>query len=259
MDRSKHTSSRDAGYPWPLPDRRLAAPTVLVVEDDADIREMLSVLLDLAELSTIMCGTAEGALELLREQHVDLVLTDYALPGRSGLWLLDCARREGLIRDTPVLVVTAHPEPAGLAGYEVIQKPFDLDELVERVRQRLGQRRSSAPRSLPAAPRGPASRQGGGDGDGECPEPVELIVYVPQGAKRHDGVEQMQKILSRFTSPRVKLTVCEVPRGAGGASCTPGQVLMRRGAGPQTFILGHLSNPDLLLELLNTCGREPEM
>lgn len=257
MDRSKDTCSRTETPPWSMPDGQLAIPTILVVEDDPDIREMLAVLLDLAELSAVTCGTAEAALDLLREQQVDLVLTDYALPGESGLWLLDRAAEEGLIRDTPVLVVTAYPEPAGLAGYEVIQKPFDLDDLVGRVRMRLGQRRSSVSRSIPS-PRSSASSHG--VGSGECPDPVELIVYVPRGAQRQARARQIQEMLSRFISPHVKLTFCEIPPGSGdddGSARTPGQVMVRRGSGPHTFILGHVSKPDLLLELLDGCGQDP--
>jgi CheY-like chemotaxis protein len=43
------------------------------------------------------------------KQAFDLVLTDYALPRKSGLWLLEEAESEGLIQGTPVLIVTAHP------------------------------------------------------------------------------------------------------------------------------------------------------
>jgi DNA-binding NtrC family response regulator len=114
----------------------LARPAVLVIEDDPDVRAMLFTLLDLAGFSAVMCETAEEGLNALREQAFDAILTDYALPRHTGLWLLEQAEAEGLIVDTPVLIVTAHPNVAA-GRYEVIQKPFDLDDLVERIRQRL--------------------------------------------------------------------------------------------------------------------------
>ena len=67
------------------------------------------------------------------------------------MWLLEHAEAEGLIQGTPVLIVTAHPHVDGAAAYEVIQKPFDLDDLVERVRLRMegdrGPRRRRARRA----------------------------------------------------------------------------------------------------------------
>src|SRR5215203_6219946 len=103
--------------------------SVLVVEDDPDIRELMSTLLTLAGFDATACASAEAALEELREQPFDLVLTDYMLPHRSGGWLLEQASAEGLLDATPVLVVTAHPEAPEVSGYEIIQKPFDLEQL----------------------------------------------------------------------------------------------------------------------------------
>lgn len=111
-----------------------AGAAVLLVEDDPDIRELLITLLKLAGFTPTACSTAEQALEQLREHAFDVVLTDYALPNRTGAWLLNRASEEGLLEATPVLVVTAHPSPEDITGFEVIQKPFDLDQLVERVR-----------------------------------------------------------------------------------------------------------------------------
>ena len=91
--------------------------SVLLVEDDPDIREMLITLLELAGFAPTACSSAEAALEQLREESFDLVLTDYMLPRRTGGWLLEQASAEGLIDATPVLVVTAHPHPPDLDGY----------------------------------------------------------------------------------------------------------------------------------------------
>ena len=63
----------------------------------------------MAGFAVVACDTAECGLNALREQEFDLVLTDYALPRQSGLWLLQEAESEGLIQGTPVLIVTAHP------------------------------------------------------------------------------------------------------------------------------------------------------
>ena len=239
---------------------RLAIPTVLLVEDDRDIREMMSTLLDMAGFAVVACDTAECGLNALREQEVDLILTDYALPRHSGIWLLREADSEGLIQGTPVIIVTAHPHVENERGYEVIQKPFDLDELIERVRQRVegaGTPRRRRSSMLPPAASGDTN---GGDKP-QCPEPVELIVYVSsQSPRSFAAVESIKKVLERLNLSRVKLTVCDLSEnGDPGVGADAGELpatLVRRKAEPRTFILGHITSPELLLELLADCDAE---
>lgn len=237
---------------------RLGLSTILLVEDDRDIRELITTLLEMAGFAVVACDTAECGLNALREQAFDLVLTDYALPRYSGMWLLQEAQSEGLIQDTPVLIVTAHPHVENDAGYEVIHKPFDLDDLVERVRQRM--EGTSTPRrrrtAMPPVPGGSDMM----DGDGGGPEPVELILYVSsQSPRSFAAVKTVRKVLERFNASRVKLTVCDLSQNptAGiedAVAFTP--TLVRRRPGPRTFILGHITSPELLLELLADCDAE---
>lgn len=246
----------NASWKLPTADDQLAQPSILLVEDDRDIREMVSTLLELAGFQVHACETAEYGLDALREGTYDLILTDYALPRHSGLWLLEHAEREGLIDGTPVLIVTAHPHVDGARQYEVIHKPFDLDDLIERVRYRVegeGPRRRR-PSLMPG--------NGGTDdgGSSECPDPVELILYVSSKSTRsHAAVRNIQNVLKRFRSSRVKLTVCDLARDPAGGiedgvTFTP--TLVRKTPGPRTFILGHVTNPELLLELLADCDAE---
>lgn len=235
---------------------RLNAATILIVEDDRDTREMLNTLLDLAGFSTVSCDTAEAALYALRERPFDLVLTDYALPSRDGLWLLRQAENEGLITGTPVMIVTAHPSVDDAGQWEVIQKPFDLDDLVERVRQRMD---SGGPRSARRRSARPSRDGREDDGSpGDCPDPIELILYVSaQSPRSISAVRNIKRAMARLKSSKVKLTVCDLSRDplAGAAdSITFTPTLVRRAPGPRTFILGHVSNPDLLIELLGDCG-----
>ena len=233
---------------------RLAQPAILLVEDDRDIREMLETLLETAGFRVHPCESAECGLNALREEDFDLILTDYSLPRRSGLWLLEHAKAEGLLEGTPVLIVTAHPHVEGASGYEVIQKPFDLDDLIERVRYRVegeGPRRRRGPEIRHAG------RAGGNGGASGCPDPVELILYVSsRSARSHAAVRNIRKVLERFDLSRVKLTVCDLARDPAGGiedavAFTP--TLVRKSPGPRTFILGHVTNPDLVLELLADC------
>lgn len=231
----------------------LGRPSILVVEDDPDIRDLLSTLLGIAGFNTQPCASAEEGLEQLREQAFDLVLTDYMLPRHSGGWLLQQASEEGLLDATPVLVATAHPNPRDARGYEIIQKPFDLDELVERVRLRLeGSHKLAAPRLARRAADGPED-----DGDTASGDQIELILYVSaQSPRSAMAMANIKKALSRFQSPKVRLTIHDLSKDpskglSDNIAFTP--TLVKRSPGPRTFILGHMSNPDLLLEMLEGC------
>jgi DNA-binding response OmpR family regulator len=234
----------------------LAQQAILLVEDDPDIREMMATLLGMAGFEVVSCESAECGLNALREQEFDLILTDYALPRQSGLWLLNEAETEGLIQGTPVLIVTAHPDVDAQSAYEVIQKPFDLDELIERVHRRMEGANSGPKRRRFTMPLENGNGPQGGPPD--CPEPVELILYVSsQSPRSFAAVRNIKKVLERFNSSRVKLTVCDLSTNpdagvADAVAFTP--TLVRRTPGPRTFILGHITNPDVLLELLADCG-----
>ena len=231
----------------------LDRPSILLVEDDPDIRDLLVTLLGIAGFETVASETAEEALEQLRESPFDLVLTDYCLPHRTGGWLLKQASAEGLLDSTPALVVTAHPSPQDTEGFEVIAKPFDLDDLVERVRLRLTGERPSRQKPNGGQPR----TRKRDDGEPDCPDPIELILYVDAHSPRSpEAIANIKAVLSRFHSSRVSLTICDLspnPDGGNrdGVAFTP--TLVKRSPGPRTFILGHLTNPALLLELLEGC------
>ena len=249
-------SSPGGAGPWgyELDQDSLARPTVLLVEDDRDIREMVTTLLEMAGFGVVACESAESGLNALREQAFDLVLTDYALPRHSGLWLISEAEQEGLIQGTPVMIVTAHPHLDAESRYEVIYKPFDLDELIERVRRRMEGSDRPRRRRLPLLPHDGNSTMGGGP---DCPEPVELILYVSsQSPRSYAAVRNIKKVLERFHASRVKLTVCDLSTNPSAGiedsvAFTP--TLVRKTPGPRTFILGHITNPELLLELLADC------
>jgi two-component system, cell cycle response regulator CpdR len=262
----EHTSrSSNDVTPWGYSSDadRLAAPAILLVEDDGDIRDMLVTLLEMAGFAVVPCDCAEVALDALREGEFDLVLTDYALPRHSGVWLLRTAEAEGLLQGTPALIVTAHPQIDADGIYEVIRKPFDLDELVERVRQHLEGDRGTRRRRPDVPPGDGDGSHGNASGGGPSgPGPVELILYVSGNSPKADAaVSTMRKVLERFNSPKVVLTVYPLPESA---NCVVADAVEQTGVPPRqnasaarTLILGHITNPELLLELLE--DREPEL
>jgi CheY-like chemotaxis protein len=245
--------------PWEysIDQDRLALPAILLVEDDRDIRDMLTTLLEMSGFTVVGCDTAESGLNALREQEFDLVLTDYALPRQTGLWLLREAHAQGLLQDTPALIVTAHPQVAAGDSYEVIQKPLDLDELIDRIRRRLDAAGGPGRQRRPAKP---TSGDGANGGGFDCPGPIELILYVSSPSPRSKvAVREMEKLLERLNSSRVKLTLCDLserPIGALDGTAAAAAAMARPNLGPRTFILGHITNPELLLELLADCDAD---
>jgi len=118
--------------------------TVLVVDDDAGIRESAAMALEKVGLKTLQAGDVPSALQLLRAHRVDVVLSDIYMPGETGLTLLQAIAER---RDPPrVILMTARGtiETTALAqrigAFDYLAKPFDLGELIARVRAALGGR-----------------------------------------------------------------------------------------------------------------------
>jgi two-component system phosphate regulon response regulator PhoB len=124
---------------------------ILVVEDEADIREMLVVNLRHAGLDPLSAESAEEAVALIEGTPPDLIVLDWMLPGRSGVDLAKDLRAHPKLRTIPVIMLTARAQEGDkLQAFDVgaddyMTKPFSPRELVARVRAML---RRSAPESV---------------------------------------------------------------------------------------------------------------
>jgi len=102
---------------------------ILVVDDDPDIRELLSDRLQLMKLEVTCAADGQEALDLLRQEAAPLTLLDLQLPRVSGMEVLETIRREGL--ETTVIVITASGtveravEAMRAGAYDFIPKPLD--------------------------------------------------------------------------------------------------------------------------------------
>ncbi|MGH7346345.1 MAG: response regulator [Candidatus Rokuibacteriota bacterium] len=117
----------------------LAGKRILLLEDDADSRESMAMLLELAGARVVSIPTAEEALAALQDTAFDAVVTDVAMPGRSGFWLVGQIRQLPSRPTVPVLGVTGHPFPRdGMlrAGFdEQMLKPVSMDRLYQTLTQ----------------------------------------------------------------------------------------------------------------------------
>jgi DNA-binding response OmpR family regulator len=109
---------------------------ILLVEDSEDLRGLMTLILEAEGYLVDSARTAEEGLRLMDAGQYDLVLSDYALPGRTGAWMLREAVARRLLSQG--IIVTAHPNPCDADGFPVIYKPLDFDAFLEQIRECLG-------------------------------------------------------------------------------------------------------------------------
>ena len=115
-------------------------PNILVVEDESNIRELVSLHLRLEELTPVEAADGTSGLDLARGRRFDLVILDLMLPGLDGVTVCRAIRRDSVNADTPILMLTARREESdkvlGLdsGADDYLTKPFGIRELMARVR-----------------------------------------------------------------------------------------------------------------------------
>jgi len=124
---------------------RAVGSCILVVDDDEGVRENLAELFELVGYSVLTAANATEAMEAVRKQAVDLLLTDYRMPGANGVELIESARRArpGL----RAVLMTAFGDTfteiesvrRGAIGY--LNKPFEADEITGLVARILSLKR----------------------------------------------------------------------------------------------------------------------
>ena len=122
--------------------------TVLLVDDEPDILQLLEIALARMNLNTLSAKTLTEAMQLLEHNEPDLCLTDMKLPDGNGLQLVEHVQR--LDRELPVAVITAHGsveaaiDALKLGAFDFVSKPVALDKLRELVGHALNLKRTDA-------------------------------------------------------------------------------------------------------------------
>jgi len=119
-------------------------PTVLVVDDERNIRRTLRMVLEAEDYTVTEAESAEDALKILEGEPVDLGIFDIRLPGMDGLALLSRARE--LWRDLPVIVISGHADTSDVVdavkrgATDFFSKPVDRDRVLVSVKNALARR-----------------------------------------------------------------------------------------------------------------------
>lgn len=137
--RAARTAASPARVATPIAGR----PRVLVVDDEASIRDLLAKTLALAEYDVDLASDGRTALERLRIVPYDLLITDLKMPGVDGLAVIREARR--MKADIPVIIITGFSTEAsaieavnlGVAGY--LTKPFRVPRVLAAAAKALGE------------------------------------------------------------------------------------------------------------------------
>lgn len=114
--------------------------TILIVDDEAAIREMIAVALEMADFSYLEAADALEAHSMIVDKRPDLILLDWMLPGTTGIELARRLKKEETTADIPIIMLTARVEEDNkIRGLEVgaddyITKPFSPRELIARMK-----------------------------------------------------------------------------------------------------------------------------
>jgi two-component system, cell cycle response regulator DivK len=167
--------------------------TVLVVEDDFDTLHPLAELLRLKGYSVSTATEAELGLSVARKQRPNLIITDIALPGKSGLHFIGAVRKDPQIGSTPIIVISGCGPmimvEAEAAGADCcLQKPISIELFWAAIDQVFGVT-SESPTPLPMDWRDDPARAIAGEIDGL----VETLRHCTTKDEREDVLKRLKE------------------------------------------------------------------
>jgi two-component system phosphate regulon response regulator PhoB len=128
--------------------------TVLIIDDEAAIRDMVSIAMEVAGFTCLQAENARDGHAMIIDENPDLVLLDWMMPATSGMELLRRLKRDELTAKVPVIMLTAKTDEdnmvQGLEGGadDYVTKPFSPRELVARVKAVLRRKEPATPEDI---------------------------------------------------------------------------------------------------------------
>jgi len=119
----------------------ISNPLIIVVDDDAAVRNSLKFSLEVDGFAVRTCASAEELLRMGELRACQCLITDQNMPGTTGLELVAVLRKQGI--EVPAILISGHvttalTRHASGAGVPVVEKPFLGQKLIELIRAAIG-------------------------------------------------------------------------------------------------------------------------
>jgi circadian clock protein KaiB len=234
-----------------------ATGRILVVDGDDDHAPLLATVLQAQGYRVDVARSAQAGDAALREVRYQLVLVHYGLPDRNGVAFLESARAEGLLEGAAQMIFTGKDSLQSTDTTRVLHKPIDLQDLVRQVHSIVGPPEGPGPppsagsdrRRKTEEARAARARHGAR---------LELALYVtlpwPSSLR---AKANLTRVLSRVPDGQVRVVVCDLaqePERAEKDNVLFSPTLVKVWPSPKMWILGDLSESDVLIDLLALCG-----
>lgn len=112
--------------------------TILIIDDEYLIADILSFALEDEGFLTVVAASGRRALEVLDRERPDLIITDYMMPGMTGLEFAEIVKSRDAHRTTPIMLMSGAQGYMGAARpdlfVEVFAKPFDIDDVISKIK-----------------------------------------------------------------------------------------------------------------------------
>ncbi len=123
----------------------MAKHTVLVVDDEEDLRKVLAIRLNMENYEVTEAASAEEALKITEQKSFDIILLDIIMPGMDGIELYNCLKKRKHLANSGYIFLTAlgereqnqHTDNASGKDYLVIGKPYDSNILLQEIKNRI--------------------------------------------------------------------------------------------------------------------------
>ncbi len=203
-----------------LPERK----QVLIVDDEPNLRKILSAQLTRDGYDVLTAEDGEQGLHVLREHHIDLVITDLKMPKVDGMTLLKRALEEE--PELPVVLVTAHGtidtavEALKLGAFDFVTKPFDKDEVRQIVAKALKTRELRGADATPAPSGARFGIIGSSQGIAElyailervADTPTTVLITGESGTGKELVARALHEHSSRKEKPFIKVNCAAIPK-----------------------------------------------
>ena len=198
-------------------------PTILVVDDELSMREFLKILLEKEGYEVSTASEATGAIDLVRNQNFDLVISDIKMPGMGGLSLLE--KIKAINSTLPVIMITAFasPDNAVIAmksgAFDYITKPFKVDEIIKIIKSAIS---ATAPAEKEKISPDTESFEGIIGNSQEmlkiynlisriAPTPASILIYGESGTGKELVAQAIHNLSKAQNKPFVPITCSAIP------------------------------------------------